>query len=160
MGSRLDRIRGQRGVLVHVEIPDMSLNLQDPLLRLTGIHLRQTGGPLFCQILTDFARGRTSGLFYPGSSTGVKYYGLSENALSPINNYLSNRKHCVQLGTFISGFKDIYKGVSQGSILGSVLFNIFINDIFYYINDSYLRNYADDNTVTYSHSDPQILKSV
>ena len=44
-------------MLAHLEIPGMSLNLQDPLLRLTGIHPRQTGGPLFCQILTDFARG-------------------------------------------------------------------------------------------------------
>ena len=63
-------------MLVHVEIPDMSLNLQDPLLRLTGIHTQQTGGPLFCQILTDFARGGGgSGQFYPGSRTGpfVKY---------------------------------------------------------------------------------------
>ena len=41
-----------------------------------------------------------------------------------------------------------------------VLFNIFINDIFYFITDSDLRNYADENTVTYSHSDSQILKSV
>ena len=48
----------------------MSLNLQDPLLRLTCIHPRLTGGPLFCQILTDFARGRASGHFYPGSRTG------------------------------------------------------------------------------------------
>ena len=66
--SRLDRIRGQRGVLVHVEIPGMSLNLQDPLLRLTGIHPRQTGGPLFCQILTDFARGGRRANSTPGPS--------------------------------------------------------------------------------------------
>ena len=37
-------IRGQRGVLEHLEIPGVSLNLQDPLLRLTGIRPRQTGG--------------------------------------------------------------------------------------------------------------------
>ena len=44
----------------------MSLNLQDPLLRLTGIHPRQTGGPLFCQILTDFARGGRRANSTPG----------------------------------------------------------------------------------------------
>ena len=48
----------------------------------------------------------------------------------------------------------------QGSILGTVIFNIFINDIFYFITDSDLRNYAEDNTVTYAHSDPQVVKSV
>ena len=57
-------------MLVHVEIPDMSLNLQDPLLRLTGIHPRQTGGPLFCQILTDFARGGRRANSTPGPARG------------------------------------------------------------------------------------------
>ena len=41
----------------------------------------------------------------------------------------------MKLGTFISDFKDIYKGVFHGSMLGPVLFNIFINDIFYFITD-------------------------
>ena len=69
---RLHRIRGQRGVLVHVDIPDMSLNLKDPLLRLTGIHPRQTGGPLFCQIITDFARGGRRANSTPGPARGRK----------------------------------------------------------------------------------------
>ena len=90
----------------------------------------------------------------------LKYYGLSENTLSLKNNYLSNRKQCVKLGTVISSFKDMYKSVPRGSILGPVLFNNFINDIFYFITDSDLRNYADDNTLTYSYCDPQILRSV
>ena len=49
----------------------MSLNLQDPLLRLTGIHPRQTGGPLFCQILTDFARGGRRANSTPGPARGA-----------------------------------------------------------------------------------------
>jgi len=50
-------------------------------------------------------------------------------------------------------WQDIYKGVPQGSILEPVLFSIFMNDIFYFISDSSLYNYADDNTLSYSSYD-------
>ena len=40
----------------------------------------------------------------------------------------------------------------QGSILGPLLFNLFMNDIFYFINESQLANYADDTTAYLSKS--------
>ena len=90
----------------------------------------------------------------------LKYYGLSEPALDLLKSYLQNRKQCVKLGGCISDFKEIYKGVPQGSILGPNLFNIFINDIFEFVQDSNLYNYADDNTlISFSHSDIQVVKS-
>ena len=52
------------------------------------------------------------------------------------------------LGTFLSTFQPILKGVRKGSIFGPVLFNIFINNIFHVIKNSKLYNYADDNTVS------------
>ena len=63
-------------------------------------------------------------------------HGVSESALKLIKNYLSNRKHCVKIGNIMTEWENIYKGVPQDSILGSVLFNIFINDIFYFIQES------------------------
>ena len=82
-----------------------------------------------------------------------KTYGLSENALKLMASYLTNRKQCFKLGNFKSNFQSILKGVPQGSILGPVLFNIFINDIFHFITHCKLYNYADDNTVSHTNTD-------
>ena len=48
----------------------------------------------------------------------------------------------------------------RGSILGPLLFNIFINDIFFIDNDVTLYNYADDNCIAYAHKDIETIKSV
>ena len=49
-------------------------------------------------------------------------------------------------------FKIVLSDVLQGSIVGLLLFNIFINDIFYFIKDAQLLNSADDNTIATSKS--------
>ena len=80
-------------------------------------------------------------------------YGLSNDAVDLIDDYLPNRKQCVKIGEKCSSFLNIIKGVPQGSILGPLILNIFINDIFYLINKAKLFNYGDDNTLSFSHSD-------
>jgi hypothetical protein len=83
----------------------------------------------------------------------LEAYGLSKSALNLMCSYLSERKQCVKVGVDFSTWKNMYKGVTQVLIRGLVLFNIFLNDIFYFVEESILYNYADDNTLSYSDTE-------
>ena len=61
----------------------------------------------------------------------LKTYGVSENAIKLLRSYLTNRKQCVKF--FVCDFQPILKGLPDGSILGPVLINIFININFHVI---------------------------
>ena len=76
----------------------------------------------------------------------LEAYGLDHDALTYIYSYLSDRKQRTKINNSLSQWSSIKSGVPQGSILGPLLFNVYINDIFYFINELNLTSYADDNT--------------
>ena len=75
-------------------------------------------------------------------------YGLSFDTVTFLNSYLKDRKQNIRINNIFSAFQNILSGVPQGSILGPILFNIFLNDLFLCIKKSDLHNFADDNTIT------------
>ena len=73
-------------------------------------------------------------------------YGFTRESLSIILSYLSDRWQHVKIDSSFSSWTKLTQGVLQGSVLGPLLFNIYLNDLFFALKDTEVCNFADDTT--------------
>ena len=99
---------------------------------------------VFCDVSKAFDRVWHKGLIFK-----LKQLGIDGDLLEWITNYLNNRQQRVVIKSCKSDYKRTNAGVPQGSVLGPLLFLIYVNDI----SESLLsltRLFADDSSLFYS----------
>ena len=88
-------------------------------------------------------------------------YGFGIDALELILDYLSNRWQRTKINISFSSWSELLCGVAQGSILGPLFFNIYLNDLFYGFSVTNVCNLADDTTAYACDIDlPTLLHNV
>ena len=83
----------------------------------------------------------------------VDAYGFDYMSTKLIYSYLTNRQQRVRINSNYSTWSEIITGVPQGSILGPLIFNIYLIDLFLFTDDADIANYADDNSPYACHLD-------
>ena len=88
----------------------------------------------------------------------LKYFGFNDNALKLTFSFLSHKSKQVVTNNMVSDIIETYQGVPQGTVLGPLLFNIYINDITKYISEECkITQYADDCLIYSANPKPDIV---
>ena len=87
----------------------------------------------------------------------LKYYRIQPDVINLYQSYISNRTQFTVLSSEVSKMRVVECGVPRGSILGPLLFLLFINDIF--LIEFHIDLYADDSTITVTGKTIQALEN-
>ena len=108
----------------------------------------------FCDISKAFNR-----VWYDGLIHKINNYGLRYNLCDWLKSYLHNRKQRIVINNKHSSFLPVKAGVPQGSVLGPLLFLLYINDICDNLRSS-TRLFADDSSIIATYPDIPTLVNV
>jgi Reverse transcriptase (RNA-dependent DNA polymerase) len=85
----------------------------------------------------------------------LKHVGVGDGNYEIFASYLSGRRQFIEMNNLSSMMMAITSGIPQGSLLGPLLFNFYVNDLFHVPLNGKLQMYADDTVLTYHHMDYQ-----
>jgi hypothetical protein len=89
----------------------------------------------------------------------MKFYGITDVANRLMESYLRNRYQRVVINDYSSTWNEVQHGVPQGSVLGPLLFLIYINDLCKSISDKSIRIlFADDTSFIITNHDDNELR--
>ena len=109
---------------------------------------------VFCDISKAFDKVWHRGLLFKLRQNGIK-----GNLLAWISNYLSSRKQSVQINSATSSLISVNAGVPQGSVLGPLLFLVYVNDIGENLL-SLVRLFADDSSLFFSGTNLRDIEGI
>ena len=122
----------------------------DPILNLTTAMYSAVddGSPAIC-VFVDLARAFDT-VNHQLLSEVLEHIGIRGVCRDLFSSYLSDRRQCVRINGILSEYETIKCGVPQGTILGPILFNIYIDNLFHLMSCGDIFAYADDTAIFYT----------